>query len=767
MTDLPATSPPLPRRRWQVGLPHLFLLMTCLAGGLAQVRELGLNGVQMRVVMFGTVLFVILILLPGIACALFGMRFGRPEWWGAVGGGIAGAAYAGIVPLTRGFDPSLSTYLALALLGPLVGWLSGVGVRQEATNAALDIGWPAAREKYGRRGTRFLAALLYVWLACIHLAAYSSAQDVANYRHEALRSVWEFIGPSLVALPILVGCVAVWAALGRRWFALRIAMLGGLIALGLALPHGDLALLFGVQALLVAAAARLVVRWQRRDDAPRLAVLLLTDVLPLVLVGILLRILAFRIDRAEVIDDKALYPAVLVHLGGDEMARGAALAGFYLAVLTLAAAWAVHSRKRRWLRVAALLTAVAWVGDSLISLNHGAARMPTYGAALDDLGWWWFVVAIAIALATAGWVGAWRFATQPPAATGGSAPPRTVVRRVLRPAVACLAAALLAAIAVPPARLYSRLAAWPVKATGAAPPAHAGADDGSAVMLADRAVLKGMPHFATPEYEEERTAYLVDHQAELDIARAAANGADSDFDDRLIPNHLVHLLRMAGEEAAANDDFNAALDYSLDALRFAHPSSRGDTLGGLASKSGTAEHTINRLGDLTEKLTSQQRHKLLAALEELDAKEPNITAAERITLEPYYNAGADHWRRRLDYLLIARVQPRHLDPAYAIEALKCRQAAVRLLMCELAVDQYYDERGRLPAALSDLVPEYLPSVPQDPFGTAPFVYRTTKRGCLIYSIGTDEFDEGGVLTSILGFGGDYGVEYVPPMPAPR
>jgi len=53
------------------------------------------------------------------------------------------------------------------------------------------------------------------------------------------------------------------------------------------------------------------------------------------------------------------------------------------------------------------------------------------------------------------------------------------------------------------------------------------------------------------------------------------------------------------------------------------------------------------------------------------------------------------------------------------------------------------QEKRFPAAVSDLVPSLLPREPLDPFTGKPFVYRIDKDGLLVYSLGSNEKDNGG------------------------
>ena len=69
----------------------------------------------------------------------------------------------------------------------------------------------------------------------------------------------------------------------------------------------------------------------------------------------------------------------------------------------------------------------------------------------------------------------------------------------------------------------------------------------------------------------------------------------------------------------------------------------------------------------------------------------------------------------------------------------------RVTRVVLAVERYRLAHGNaLPKALKDLVPEFLDTVPTDPFdGKALRYARATPRGFTVYSIGPDRKDDGG------------------------
>jgi hypothetical protein len=67
----------------------------------------------------------------------------------------------------------------------------------------------------------------------------------------------------------------------------------------------------------------------------------------------------------------------------------------------------------------------------------------------------------------------------------------------------------------------------------------------------------------------------------------------------------------------------------------------------------------------------------------------------------------------------------------------------RLLATTLALRAYRLDHGAYPASLETLAPKYLPSVPQDPFGSGALRYRLTSSGYSLYSVGPDGKDDGG------------------------
>ena len=76
------------------------------------------------------------------------------------------------------------------------------------------------------------------------------------------------------------------------------------------------------------------------------------------------------------------------------------------------------------------------------------------------------------------------------------------------------------------------------------------------------------------------------------------------------------------------------------------------------------------------------------------------------------------------------------------------QARARAAVTALATQRYRQATGQLPARLNDLVPMYLATVPVDPFNGQPLRYRALSNGFVVYSLGADAADDGGMESEV-------------------
>jgi hypothetical protein len=81
---------------------------------------------------------------------------------------------------------------------------------------------------------------------------------------------------------------------------------------------------------------------------------------------------------------------------------------------------------------------------------------------------------------------------------------------------------------------------------------------------------------------------------------------------------------------------------------------------------------------------------------------------------------------------------------HIVNAEACRFAWVSLCETSIALEEFHYNHGRYPENLEVLCPKYLIRIPPDSFCEAPIVYRREGAGYLLYSVGMDGVDNGGL-----------------------
>ncbi len=74
-------------------------------------------------------------------------------------------------------------------------------------------------------------------------------------------------------------------------------------------------------------------------------------------------------------------------------------------------------------------------------------------------------------------------------------------------------------------------------------------------------------------------------------------------------------------------------------------------------------------------------------------------------------------------------------------------ALQRLALTALAVENFANGTGRVPEKLEQLTPQLLAELPEDPFTGLELRYRRAERGYVVYSVGPDRQDNGGLESS--------------------
>jgi hypothetical protein len=128
----------------------------------------------------------------------------------------------------------------------------------------------------------------------------------------------------------------------------------------------------------------------------------------------------------------------------------------------------------------------------------------------------------------------------------------------------------------------------------------------------------------------------------------------------------------------------------------------------------------------------------------LDVMETNIAL---VRFAPPQNlAAADNFKKaekevEQNHYYLSKLFVTALSSAVTKEANNF--AYLRTSITAIAVERFRLAHGRLPENLNELVPQFLSAVPIDPFDGQPLRYHRLAKGYVIYSIGSDDHDDGG------------------------
>ena len=215
--------------------------------------------------------------------------------------------------------------------------------------------------------------------------------------------------------------------------------------------------------------------------------------------------------------------------------------------------------------------------------------------------------------------------------------------------------------------------------------------------------------------------------------------ADTTYGGSGLIRQLARALLAEGKLAELEGRTSDAVKSYLDIVRLAEAASSGGIAVDFLVAWAWVNTSADALASMHETMKEKPYHKVIEALTAFDAhREPIEDIIARQVL----------WEEHA-YGKLGRVG-KIIAPSFdygtrdALEkAAKQSQAKIRLSLCELALRQYRLKHGLEPKKLADLVPDYLPAVPTDPFSGRPLIYRPTASGYQLYSVGPDRVDDGG------------------------
>jgi hypothetical protein len=201
--------------------------------------------------------------------------------------------------------------------------------------------------------------------------------------------------------------------------------------------------------------------------------------------------------------------------------------------------------------------------------------------------------------------------------------------------------------------------------------------------------------------------YSADSQAHLDQLAAM--------------KRLARAFVAEGRLAEMEKRVAAAAGYYLDTIRLGNDSSRGgiviDELVGIAIESLGAAN----LQELLDQLDAKDCRETAATLETLDS--------QRQTWNELMQQERDWSRRTFPGIRneLGRLMSRNMmNKVYqnAEQRFEKQQSKTRQLMIEFAARGYQLDKGHPPTSATDLVPDYLKAIPQDPVTGTNMVYPT-------------------------------------------
>jgi len=113
----------------------------------------------------------------------------------------------------------------------------------------------------------------------------------------------------------------------------------------------------------------------------------------------------------------------------------------------------------------------------------------------------------------------------------------------------------------------------------------------------------------------------------------------------------------------------------------------------------------------------------------------------------FLRAQAQRLEKRPWYAFLSKTIMANFGAAFMKEALL--EATIVASRTGLACRLYKSQTGQYPENLEALVPGILKDVPIDPFTGNPLVYRREGEGFIVYSLGTNEKDDGGRSTDMI------------------
>jgi len=229
-----------------------------------------------------------------------------------------------------------------------------------------------------------------------------------------------------------------------------------------------------------------------------------------------------------------------------------------------------------------------------------------------------------------------------------------------------------------------------------------------------------------------------------DVQKPIDYSVDADLDMDRLTNFRTLTRSLAGRgwlKKIENRATDAASSY-LNAIQLGYAMRRGGIIVDALVGIGSAGSGRRGLFSLLNQLSEAECLKLIPALVELENQcDPDEDFMFRDRVWTQHALG---WQGRL-WLILDYDELWFAEHSYET-ACNRERAEMRLLRLELAIQAWRNTNGSLPESLSELVPQIISEIPVDPFdpGGGLLQYRRTEEGYVLYSVGPNGSDEGGI-----------------------
>ncbi|MDG2385640.1 MAG: hypothetical protein P8N76_28480 [Pirellulaceae bacterium] len=227
--------------------------------------------------------------------------------------------------------------------------------------------------------------------------------------------------------------------------------------------------------------------------------------------------------------------------------------------------------------------------------------------------------------------------------------------------------------------------------------------------------------------------------------------------DQVATDTFQEVLALAGQQDIAqritSDQLQAIdLDGSMSLARLYQRSLRGETAFGLnlfyQMSNGNLDWSQGFSGTTSQPSPANSFFRIFLLPDDLTSYRKIMSDFSSVAAKPFYEArdDLDNLDERFEQEPMGIIT-KMITPALAAATEQVAQGDARHQTARLglAVARYRSKTGDLPKTLEELVPDYIPILPRDPFDGEFMKYRVTDDGAVIYSVGPDGKDDSGTI----------------------